>query len=88
MSPYMTIEEAAHYFNCSYQTVYRRVKAQKIPARYVGGWRLDRQAVEVYDESGHRPRAKVTSISKFQSARLRLRSLKTEFTESPQTGAG
>ena len=47
VDPVMTVPEVASYLKLADSTIYRLVRAERIPARKVGGvWRFSRQALD------------------------------------------
>jgi excisionase family DNA binding protein len=80
-SPYMTVSECAVYLRSTPGSVYQWVHKRKIPFRRLHGKLLFLRS-ELDQMMEHGAAAPVASISKFQSVRARLRSLKTESTVS------
>lgn len=85
-SPFRTVKEAADWLRISDWEVRKKIRFGDIPARKHGGKIVIRMRdLERYSESS--PYAvKPAFMSRFQSARLRLRSLTTEHTtdDSPK----
>lgn len=81
-SPFMTVQECAAYIRVSEKTLYRWANTAVIPSRKHGGKVLFHKDEIDRWSAGRQCSPKVTSISRFQSARNRLGSLTTEFTNT------
>ena len=82
MSPFLTVQECAEFMKVRPRTLYKWACAKRIPSRKHGGRLVFyRPEIEAWSASRTRP-AVQPSLSKFQSARLRVRSLTTEVTET------
>lgn len=80
VSPFMTVEECAAYLRVNRQTLYRWAQCNKIPARKVNGKVLFHQGdIDAWTQSSA-SKNKTVTLSPFEQARMRLRSLKTEHT--------
>jgi excisionase family DNA binding protein len=84
-SPYFTLPELAQFIRRSRSYCYKKAKAGKIPSvRMDGQWLFDREIIREWVATSGKPK-QVSSLTRFQQARERLRSLKTESTAaSPQ----
>lgn len=83
MSPFMDAKECAPYLKISLSTLRQWVFYNKIPSRKHGGKRVFFKP-EIDEWSASRRSGPIaTSISRFESVRSQLRSLKTEYTAHP-----
>lgn len=79
-SPFMDVEQCAAYIGAAVQTVYRWHSQGRIPGRKLNGLlRFDRREIDAWSREREES-VKNRSPSRFQAARERLRSLKTEHT--------
>ncbi|MGZ3686651.1 MAG: helix-turn-helix domain-containing protein [Bdellovibrionota bacterium] len=84
VSPFMTVEECAQYLRMtkpgSTQTLYRWARSGKIPARKHNGKVAFHQGDIDHWSASKTLANKAPSLTPFEQARMRLRSLKTEHT--------
>lgn len=84
MSPYLTVLEVADYLRTTPGQIYNLVSKRKIPVwKPTGRLLFEREAIDNWVREKKRPEP-IASVSRFESARLRLRSLTTELTADCQ----
>lgn len=76
----VSIERAAELIGMSYGYVYAHVRKGEIPAYDFGHWVIPVEGLRAWVEARSNASRKVASLSRFQSARQRVRSLTTENT--------
>lgn len=83
MSPFLNVKECAEYLHLSTSSIRKFVHFKQIPYRKHGAKVLFlKEEVEAWSQA-RIVQPKVTSMSRFESVRLRLCSLKTEVTAQP-----
>lgn len=92
MSPFQDVDECAAYLKISPQTLYKWAHLGKIPYRkHLGRLVFHMDEIDKWSAAQARP-VRTSSQTRFESARERLRSLKTEHTPAvlpnSQKGAG
>lgn len=88
LSPYLRLKEAAEYLRVSKAHLYRLYNEGKIPGRSHPVV-FHKDDLDAFHASQAKPKEAAT-LSRFQSARNRVRSLTTEYTANPtqQKGVG
>lgn len=72
-SPFMTVEECAEYTRISPEALYQKVHRRQIPCRKHGRQLLfHKDEIDAWSIAQSKP-VRVTPLSKFQEARLRLK---------------
>jgi excisionase family DNA binding protein len=86
MSPFMDVKECAELIRANRSTIYSWSAQNRIPSRKVNGKLLFLRDEVMSWVEGQTRKPNPASLSKFQTVRQRLRSLKTEVTvPSPQS---